>query len=344
MLVHGYHSLPGLVTVLEGCAALRLVGKLLCFAKHNCGKHAHVYNSGLHRPLYHWQGTVQSSKSVKALVTSQSHVCRLLVVVLLLHCRPLSPGGRAQLELCLGAADEAVHVLQRTCTNMVQVASSLPTCTDSYAYRGKICSLLDASATTAAHVQLLLEDAVAVCGSKAHHSGADLQASAQKLQQALTAVNQQLESNSAQLRAALAAKPLSSDRMLNMQLTQLQKQLASTAALDGSLRAVGTAYASLLALSHREGAAVAKQFLQDSSVAGSSVQAPGVSVLAASTPAGMAPATTSKVLKLGDCAMKRLRNGDIYKVKGGSGRNNVGGRPIAKMWGQLGFHWDRPCM
>jgi hypothetical protein len=226
----------------------------------------------------------------------------------------MSPGGRAQLELCLGAAEEAVRVLERTCTNMTQITSTLPSCTDSFAYRGKICSLLDASATTSAHVGLLLADAAVVCGRKSNGSADDLKALAQKLQQQLEGVTAQLASSTTQLQAALAGKPLSSQGTLNMQLTQLQKQLASTAALDGCLRAVGTAYAALLGLSHREGAAVARQFLQDTSSA--SGQAPG-SVLAA-TPGGSAPgaapAVTSKVLKLGDCSMKRLRNGDIYKV------------------------------
>jgi hypothetical protein len=47
---------------------------------------------------------------------------------------------------------------------------------------------------------------------------------------------------------------------------------------------------------HKEGAALAAQFLVDAS------GGPGV--------------VTSKVLKLGDCSMKQLRNGDVYKVRG----------------------------
>lgn len=229
-----------------------------------------------------------------------------------LSCRPMSPGGRAQLELCLGAAEEALRVLGHTCANMDQVTASLPTCTDSFAYRGKICSLLDASATTAPHVGLLLSDAAAVCGRKSDNSADDLKASAQKLQQQLAGVVQQLGVSTGQLQSALLAQPLASTGTLNMQLTQLQKQLASTAALDGCLRAVGTAYASLLGLSHREGAAVARQFLQDAGATGSSAGQPAGGSASAG---GAAPAAVaSKVLKLGDCAMKRLRNGDIYKV------------------------------
>jgi hypothetical protein len=75
---------------------------------------------------------------------------------------------------------------------------------------------------------------------------------------------------------------------------QPQKQLASTAALDGCLRSVGAAYAALMGRAHKEGAALAAQFLVDAS------GGPGV--------------VTSKVLKLGDCSMKQLRNGDVYKV------------------------------
>lgn len=203
-------------------------------------------------------------------------------------------------------------MLDRTCANMTQITSSLPTCTDSFAYRGKIRSLLDASATTAAHVGLLLSDAAAVCSRKSDGSADDLKASAKKLQQQLTEIAGQLHASTAQLQEVLAGKPLASQSTLNMQLTQLQKQLASTAALDGCLRAVGTAYASLLGLSHRVGSAVARQFLQDTS--SSAGQAPGSVLAATAGDAGVAPAVTSKVLKLGDCAMKRLRNGDVYKV------------------------------
>lgn len=50
--------------------------------------------------------------------------------------RPLSPGGRAQLETCLGVAAEAIGVLGKACTSMAQIRSSLPSCTsDSYVYR-----------------------------------------------------------------------------------------------------------------------------------------------------------------------------------------------------------------
>lgn len=51
-------------------------------------------------------------------------------------CRPLSPGGRAQLEICLGVAAEAVGILGKTCASMTQICSSLPSCaSDSYVYR-----------------------------------------------------------------------------------------------------------------------------------------------------------------------------------------------------------------
>lgn len=109
----------------------------------------------------------------------------------------------------------------------------------------------------------------------------------------------QLKGCTHQLQTATAARPVSGQQKLNLQLTQLQKQLASTAALDGSLRSVGAAYAALLSRVHKEGAAMAAQFLVDASSNSSSS-------------GGVA---TSKVLKLGDCSMKQLRNGDIYKVR-----------------------------
>lgn len=217
----------------------------------------------------------------------------------------MSPGSRSQLEVCLGAAEQALHALNHTCINMAQITSSLPACSDSHAFRGKIRSLLDAAESTAAHTQLLLTDAVAVCARKSDGSANDLQRQVAQLQEELSAVRVQLNSSITQLQAALEARLLASQSTLNMALTQLQKQLASTAALDGTLKTVGTAYAALLGLMRKEGAAVARQFLQDSSSSsGCSAQGPQ---------AGALPAVTSKVLKLGDCAMKRLRNGDIYK-------------------------------
>jgi len=236
----------------------------------------------------------------------------------------MSPSARLQLELCLGAAEEAIRVLGCTCNNMAQTTSTLATCTDSFAYRGKIRSLLDAGATTAAHVHLLLSDASTVCGSTLDGSADDLKACVLRLQEELRGLTLQLDSSTEQLQAALRAKPLLSQGMLNMQLTQMQKQLATTAGLDGALRAVGSAYAALLALSHREGIAVTRQFLQDTSSCGGPAQAPPGSSGAAPAPqptgpqggvcAGVVPTAASKVLKLGDCSMKRLRNGDLYKV------------------------------
>jgi hypothetical protein len=167
------------------------------------------------------------------------------------------------------------------------------------------------------------------------------------LLQELSQVQSQLESSTQLLQTATAARPLTGQQQLNLQLTQvswcschcncklttattavmyallharsvkrtisctmllqpihilyaaactlqLQKQLASTAALDGCLRSVGAAYAALMGRAHKEGAALAAQFLVDAS------GGPGV--------------VTSKVLKLGDCSMKQLRNGDVYKV------------------------------
>jgi len=112
-----------------------------------------------------------------------------------------------------------------------------------------------------------------------------------------------------ELQAATSTRPLSDQQQLNLQLTQMQKQLASSAAVDGSLRAIGTAYAALLALIHRDGLNVAKRFLTDAPAAPAAVCAG-----AAAVGENGAVSMVSKVLKLGDCSMKRLRNGDFYKV------------------------------
>lgn len=230
----------------------------------------------------------------------------MLCLLISRHNRPLSPGGRSQLELCLGAAEEAVRVLGRTCANVAEISSSLATSCDSFVYRGKISSLLDAGATAGAHVALLLDDVLVVCGTRTNTSVADVKASAQRLKGGLQSTRDLLEARAQELQAALTAQPVCADKQVNMQLTQMQKQLASTAALDGSLRAVGTAYAALLALLHKEGAAVTSHFF---------AQEASAQAAAAQDPAAAAPAQ-SKVLKLTDCSMKRLKNGDIYRVRG----------------------------
>jgi len=123
--------------------------------------------------------------------------------------------------------------------------------------------------------------------------------------QDMTQIEAELAAATQEVQAATAAHPLAGRQQLNLQLTQMQKQLASSTTLDGSLRAIGTAYAALLAMSHREGLAVATRFLSEASSTAGSTNA---------TAATARGAATSKVLKLGDCSMKRLRNGDVYKV------------------------------
>lgn len=107
---------------------------------------------------------------------------------------------------------------------------------------------------------------------------------------------------SRRLEAKLHDTPVSG---LNLIITQQQRQLTSTAGLDGAIRSVGTAQAALAQRAHREGAAIAAHFLADGSgAAGAPAGGDGTAVTVAAC----------KVLKMGDCAMKRLRNGDIYKV------------------------------
>jgi hypothetical protein len=82
--------------------------------------------------------------------------------------------------------------------------------------------------------------------------------------------------------------------------------------------------AALAQRTHREGAAIASRFLSEGGAGAGSVSAPGAppaslggntDSLAPAPPVAGAPAAACKVLKMGDCAMKRLRNGDIYKVR-----------------------------
>lgn len=106
----------------------------------------------------------------------------------------------------------------------------------------------------------------------------------------------QLISASQQLSRACAGRPVAASLLL--QLTQNQKQLTSTASLDGSLKAVGTVHSAVVLRLHQESSAAAAAFLDANSSGGALMQ----------------PAGASKVLKLGDDCMKRLRNGDIYRV------------------------------
>lgn len=66
---------------------------------------------------------------------------------------------------------------------MEQISSSLPTCSDSYSYRGKIKSLQDSADTTAGHVKLMLADIQVICSRKADGSADDVKQQAGKLQQ-----------------------------------------------------------------------------------------------------------------------------------------------------------------
>lgn len=97
--------------------------------------------------------------------------------------RPLSPGSRSQLEVCLSAAAEAIGVLNKSCSNMVQISSSLLTCSDSYVYRGKISSLHNSADTTAGHVKLMLTDIAAICSRKADGTADGIKQQAENLQQ-----------------------------------------------------------------------------------------------------------------------------------------------------------------
>lgn len=139
---------------------------------------------------------------------------------------------------------------------------------------------------------------LAVAATKSEGSAADIAASARALQGQLTCVQAQLQDSVRMLQDTLSTpQDNNGSKAVHLQLTQSQKQLASTAALNGCLRAVGTAYAALLGLSHRQGAAVAAAFFEQPPAAGDA-----------------AAATQSKVLKLAECSMKRLRNGDVYRV------------------------------
>jgi hypothetical protein len=92
---------------------------------------------------------------------------------------------------------------------------------------------------------------------------------------------------------------------------------------------VGVAHAALAQRAHREGAAIAARFLSDGGgnaaaaaggggggAGGGGAGGGGYTALLPGGGGDGAVAAPCKVLKMGDCAMKRLRNGDIYKVAG----------------------------
>lgn len=119
---------------------------------------------------------------------------------------------------------------------------------------------------------------------------------------------------------------------LNLPPAALQRQLAATGPLDGAIRAVGTAAAALAARAHREGAAIAASFLSEPAATAAAGGGEGEGAGAGGGAAGGA----SKVLKMGDAAMKRLRNGDIYKVRcgglGGGAAAAVGCGWVRRSW------------
>lgn len=70
-------------------------------------------------------------------------------------------------------------------------------------------------------------------------------------------------------------------------------QVTNTAGLEGALRQTGMALTALMHLQHRTSAGAAERYLAEPAAEGG------------------AP----RVLKLGDFHMKRLKNGDVYKVR-----------------------------
>jgi hypothetical protein len=224
-----------------------------------------------------------------------------------------------------------MRVLAQACANMLEAAASFTSATDSCVFRGKLRSLLDASSTTVTHAALLLDDVAALCGSRAQDgSTRDLLASARRLQGTMAAVQAEHGAAAGALQGALSAQRLPlplqhaapSVAQASPPLTQLQKQLTSTAALDGRLRALGAAHAALLALWHAEDAAVAAGFFCPAGRPGAgggaadadAAASEGASAAAAAAAAVPPPLVQARVLKLADCSMKRLRNGDVYRV------------------------------
>ena len=114
--------------------------------------------------------------------------------------------------------------------------------------------------------------------------------------QALAKLKPDVSSTVETLSSSCSASPVATS--LFLQMTAHQKQITNTAALDGALKALGTVHASLVQRLHKEASAAAGEFLEG----GGGVLGPSGEIVG------------SKVLKLGDDCMKRLRNGDIYRV------------------------------
>lgn len=236
--------------------------------------------------------------------------------------RPLSPGGRTLLQSALDAVSEAASVLSKGAASCSGVVETLGSSTDNLAYRGKVRSLQDACSTLRSHTALLLSDVSAAVEGRTEGPALEVVASAKHLLQELATVDKDLAAAAKRLEARLQDTPISG---LNLTTTQLQRQLTSTAALDGAIRSVGTAQAALAQRAHREGAAIAARFLSDGGTFSGAGAGPAQGLSLGGTDAGegsVVSATPCKVLKMGDCAMKRLRNGDVYKGKYSSGRKN----------------------
>ncbi|GBF94649.1 phosphatidylinositol-4-phosphate 5-kinase [Raphidocelis subcapitata] len=227
--------------------------------------------------------------------------------------RPLSPGGRGLLQSALDAASEAAAVLSKGAASCGGVVDTLGSGTNTLAYRGRVRSLQDACATLRGHAALLLSDVAGAVAGRGEAAALEVASKARALQAELAAAERELAAATRRLEARLHAAPTS---QLNLAPTQLQRQLTSTAALDGAIRAVGTAQAAVAQRAHREGAAIAERFLADG---GPAAAAAAADAAAAAAPAAAVPC---KVLKMGDSAMKRLRNGDVYKGRYHGGRKN----------------------
>lgn len=221
-------------------------------------------------------------------------------------------------------AVQAISVLQHSIPSLRKLVEMMGSDQDSYIYRGKLRSLRDAVQTLMRHSSLLLGDLQTHCIQKNDAECARSMEDVNKLQQTMI----EMEAEFAELAAfvdlhenAVAnspAKPqLGSPQVAK--LTDEQKQMSSTQPLDTTLKAVSSAQFALVQHIHRESTAMTAQYL------GSGAEAQGKLAAGATPDSSSSQASTSgraaksisstRVFKLGDFQLKRLRNGDIYKGK-----------------------------
>ncbi|CAD7696547.1 unnamed protein product [Ostreobium quekettii] len=219
---------------------------------------------------------------------------------------PVSRSYQVPSEVSAGAVEaitDALSTLQKSMPKFKGLLGDMGAENDSYAYRGKVRSMRDVFSTLMRHCAQLLDDLEGL------HKIQPIEA--EDLSRLSAAANEMARMEDrfrdvvGELRQAEETHPVPQKSTIS--ITEEQKGLSDTKALDGTLRRVGAAQAALA------------QALLKGSVEGSRAildavkQDPTKNGKDRSEDDPPKKESLSRTIRIGDFQMRRLKNGDIYK-------------------------------